>query len=206
MNSFKVGLDIDGCLADFQQSFIDIGQQLGLGDQIPTTKAEWITWNPCKPEVFGMIWNQIKDDHYFWLDLGCLARALNFYDLGPFDYITARPVPSRVSSAWLKIHNFPVRKVETVGRLDSKLEFIRSMKLDFFLEDRFEAFLEINQQTDCVCLLLQTQYNINRLEEIPNILNHLVVENVQEYFDHIHFSGSALQSLSRHNELHEELL
>ena len=178
---FNVGLDIYGVLANFLQGFLDLGHQMGFGDEMLTI-AEWTVWDPFKEETFRTIWDALKDDPEFWLNLSPTNENLNFHELR-LGYITARPIPMDITLRWLKKHGFPINGCTTVAYNQSKVVYVKWFNLDFFLEDRFEAFLEINQNSDCICFLLLSPYTRPRLDEIPDNLRHYTVESVQEYLD-----------------------
>ncbi len=153
MNVPRVGLDIDGVLADFMAGMIYQAKARGM---IVPERSAWITgWSgfPGFDEVF----REVMGDSTFWLELPAYADALNSKDFEVAAYITARPIDGAVTHAWLMKHGFPNAAVITVGG-DSKLDAIKSHNIGVYVEDRPENFDEIND-AGTVCFLMDRPWN-----------------------------------------------
>lgn len=146
-SSARIGLDIDEVLADF------VG---GMMNKYPTTmKTRAVYWNDYElirnfPEVSG--------DLEFWSGL---KPKLDPESL-PFEpqcYITSRPVPTVVTEKWLADNKFPKAPVLTVGQeIKTKVEGAVSQKLDLFVDDCYQNFVELNKNKIC-CLLYDAPHN-----------------------------------------------
>lgn len=136
----KIGLDIDEVLADF------VG---GMMERFPDMKERSIYWNdPYINEHF----NEIKNDEEFWLNLKCKIK----HDEIPFEphcYITARPISTELTKQWLKNNGFPDAPVYTVAHGMSKIQVAKDSGITWFVDDRFENFVELNKAGICTFLL-----------------------------------------------------
>lgn len=136
----KIGLDIDGVLADFNQSFIEY-----IG-----TANEPNHWYYDYKAVDSKLWDILKDDLDFWLNLKSysLGQDLPFE---PVVYVTSRPIPSEVSMKWIESNHFPCSPVETVN--GNKVEILKKYDIDIFVDDKYSNFLELNEAGICTYLL-----------------------------------------------------
>lgn len=133
----RIALDIDGVLADFAKGFLEhmvsLGKITEAESQLPIT-----SWNDWR---FRNNFHYILENEDFWLSLTpiCNSNELLF---DPCCYITARPIPTEVTKAWLDHHNFPSAPIETVGVDASKLDALKRNSVEIFVEDRYENWLE----------------------------------------------------------------
>jgi len=144
----RIGLDIDGVLADFEKAFLEyMGKQ---GHEITS-------WND---PLFRKYFKLVSDDHSFWVNLD-KTEDLKNKPLGfnPKVYITARPVPTEVTEYWLfEKNHFPMAPVETVGHDNSKVEICKKYKLDLFVDDAYHNYEELNR-AGVPCLLRTRKHN-----------------------------------------------
>lgn len=149
----KIGIDVDGVLADFNTAFIArcikvTGRDLFGPKFVPTT------WN--YPESVGYtreevsaVWKDITEDRAFWYRIGwymdvdqealrrlCVDREHDVY------FITARPgLQAKLQTElWLapQIKTFP-----TVLITSHKGLAARTLDLDFYIDDRYENVLDV---------------------------------------------------------------
>lgn len=130
MKISNLALDVDGVLANFSEGLIDEANLRGLGEAFPTGWRASRCWemSPRFYEVFRAV--SISAD--FWSGLHPLPGTSR--EITPAIYLTARPIPSEVTAAWLKTHGFPDAPVVTVERPEEKLEVLRSRGL-FLVDD-----------------------------------------------------------------------
>ena len=76
----------------------------------------------------------------------------------PHCYVTARPVDTAITEAWIRSNGFPVRPVYTVPAGTSKVDVIRASGIDIFVDDNFGNFQEINSAGIC-CYLFDAPHN-----------------------------------------------
>lgn len=151
MSRIKTGLDVDNCLSDFVKGMFD------WFDEPYRVVTEW-------DDIFIRdSFHHIINDEKFWLTLPILSHP----DDIRFDvecYITARSIPSEITAEWLYTKGFPVAPVITVGALkcgthNSKIDAVIDMKLDVFVDDHVTHWQEINDNTNCLCLLFDQPHN-----------------------------------------------
>lgn len=156
MNDIRIGLDIDGVLANFAQAFIERAKAMGVGEHFP---AHWTLWDRWMygGEHFSVVWEAITHDHSFWLDdIKSFDDAYVHFDVQ--GYITHRPVPTEVSRAWLNRHGFPDAPVITVTGKGSKVQAARDLGIDVFVDDKYDNFVELND-AGILCLLYDRPHN-----------------------------------------------
>jgi len=101
-------LDIDGVLADFTKSFFQRASDLGLKDIFPSGDEEYVYLNCGVPKKhFKIVWDSVKDDEDFWLNIEVIPGTLESLTFKPFAYITHRPIANEISIAWLHKNKFP---------------------------------------------------------------------------------------------------
>lgn len=192
-----VGYDLDGVLADFLGGIIEEARYYPhLSATLPKSPE---TWDIYRPVGFDSIFNRVKECPSFWLGLEPREEALTrdhlrFMREFAVVYITARPIPTSVSTEWILHSRFPLRPVVTadfkVGVLNRLAE--TSNSIDYFIEDSLEQFKAINKQTDTTCLLLNTPSNItldnsycdlrfNTLTEIINFIQEKEGVNADQF-------------------------
>ena len=135
----RIGLDIDGVLADFVGSF-------GIDRDIEC-------WND--PEVISL-WNEKKLSKGFaeWsLGIKPLVSSLPFE---PVAYITARPESeSKITQDWLDVNGFP-RAPLSCGV--NKVEACKKYDVEIFVDDSYDNFLELND-AGIFCYQMNQTYN-----------------------------------------------
>lgn len=159
----KIGLDIDEVLADW----------LGAWAEREGRTDPFLFWSfdANMKEKYA----KLKDDKEFWLNI---KPRINPKDL-PFEpacYITARTIPSELTAQWIAKHNFPQVPVYTVGLDGSKVELAKKAGIDWFVDDRYENFVEMNNAGICT-FLMDCEHNrrydvgykrIKSLQELAN--------------------------------------
>lgn len=143
----KVGLDIDEVLADWLGSWM-------------------IKWNIERPKTWffdRQIMEKFKtmreagELDQFYLDLKPLVSPCDI-PFEPHCYVTSRPVDTSISEQWLDQWGFPTKPVHTVKLNESKVEVIKSLGIDIFIDDRFDNFVELNR-AGINCLLMDSAHN-----------------------------------------------
>lgn len=153
----RIGLDIDGVLANFLQGFIDRASQLGVEQHFPRNWWEWTTHYHGDQTVFDYVWATVTDDPAFWSKLEPLVRPSKIV-FPVAAYVTARPCPADISLAWLVAHGFPEAPVRTVPYGSSKVADLKALGITEFIDDNVGNFEEINR-ADIKCFLWNTPVN-----------------------------------------------
>ena len=126
----KIGLDVDGVLADFTGHLLT---KLGYPKHIP------VHWNdPIIRNGFELY----KHDKQFWLDIPPLVTRedINFE---PHAYITARSIDEEVTKAWLDKYHLPTAKIFSIGIGESKVEVAKKSGVEIFVDDNFDNFIQL---------------------------------------------------------------
>lgn len=127
----KIGLDIDGVLADFT------GHLMNINNTPDHTPKHWN--DPIVRKAFELV----KKDPNFWLGIPPLLTREDI-PFEPHCYITARSIDSEVTKEWLHKHGFPTAPVYSVGNGESKVKIAKEAGIDLFIDDSYENFLELN--------------------------------------------------------------
>jgi len=163
-SNIKIGYDIDGVLADFNSyfhSYLDIDRE----------NKEVYHWND--PFILSNF-SRISSDEKFWLNIPALNKPENIY-FEPVAYITSRTISPEISKKWLDENHFPSAKVYNTKEY-SKLELCKQLGIDFFIDDSYENFCDMNNG-GIKCFLYSQSYNlkyevgglrVNGLSELKN--------------------------------------
>lgn len=138
INGLRIGLDIDGVLACFSCGVLKRARQMGLEQDFPESCEEVDPWDMSHrfSEVMKDAW---RDDE-FWLGLPALTTYIPFT---PYVYITSRQISSITTMQWLDKYGFPHAPVITVSNPKQKLEHIKNLKLDIFVDDLHDTVRDI---------------------------------------------------------------
>lgn len=156
----RIGLDIDECIADFTTMY-------GETVNTTTTPSHWsfcynITSNFDKWATDGTL-------NAKYLDINPL---LNGADL-PFEpacYITHRPISTAITEQWLLKHGFPLKPVYGAKNREDKTKIALAEKLDYFIDDNYNTFVEMNKAGVC-CFLMDASHNQKYNVGYKRILN-----------------------------------
>jgi uncharacterized HAD superfamily protein len=160
----KVYLDIDGVLADFEKSFLEY---------LSLPNYEATDWNDYR---FRDNFNKILTDETFWLNIEPLIKPEEL--IYPIKgYVTARPIPSEITSKWLEKNGFPKAEIITVGVDKSKVDFLKE-NADIFIDDSIQNFVDC-QSNGILCYLMSRPHNIKY------DVGYYRCNNIKEFFNKI---------------------
>lgn len=152
MNHKRVGLDIDGVLADFSSAFCNRLGIKGLGNK---------SWYMSYKAKDSDSWKYLIEDKDFWLGLKPLIDPDSLI-FEPVAYVTSRMVPKEWTEEWLERNGFPCNEVVVVpangGEHESKVDEIRKRDIDLFVDDHYKNFIELNQ-AGIKCFLQDSYHN-----------------------------------------------
>lgn len=141
----KIGLDIDGVLADFVKA---INLAAGTQSHVP------LHWNdPIIRDTF----EKVKPKYEFWRNIPVLTAAKDI-PFEPHCYITTRSVDPMITQEWLDKHQFPRATLYTLGSGVSKVEVAKKADIDVFVDDNFDNFRELNA-AGVFCYLFDAPHN-----------------------------------------------
>jgi uncharacterized HAD superfamily protein len=144
----KILIDIDGVIAAFGEHFINY---LGFEDKSQPTKWE--------DKRFVENIHKVDNDSNFWLTIPRLVEPsdIKFKISG---YCTARNISKKVTELWLRNNGFPEAPVYSVGLGKSKVEILKEVGCDLFIDDSESNFKEINE-AGIKCHLMTRSHNLN---------------------------------------------
>jgi hypothetical protein len=166
LNLPKIGLDIDGVLADWTGAWAKVFPELSA------TPASWYF-----DRVVGKRFQAMRDAgtlDEFYLNLEPLMKPEDI-PFEPHCYITSRPVSKEISEQWLDKHGFPSKPVYTIDLKMSKVQVAKNAEIEIFIDDSFENFVELNNAGICTYLYTASwnkKYDVghlrlNSLKELP---------------------------------------
>lgn len=141
LNPKRIFLDVDEVLARFTKSWCERWEIVE-----PTS---WYFDRHIVQRFDEMREKGELDDFYLNLEVLTPASEIPFEPAG---YVTSRPVSSEITERWLDMNGFPHRPVYTVGLGESKVDVIKKINCDIFVDDRFDNFVELNKAGICTYL------------------------------------------------------
>lgn len=157
----RIGLDIDGVLADFVGQLIKLGV---LKDRPSnwnfSNHIDWLAAIDLDPELF-------------WSTLEPVEKNLLF-TFEPVCYITKRyKCDKEWILNWLMKCKFPVAPIEIISYEQSKVDIAKNYQLNYFVDDSFVNFCELNN-AGITCFLMSASHNLK------NNVGHLRIERLQD--------------------------
>jgi hypothetical protein len=146
LTGLKVGLDIDGVIADFISHLL-----CSIGEDPARDVNHW------NDPVIRVGFEKIKTNPEFWTTIPVLTYPADI-PFEPCCYVTARSVDSCVTQKWLDENGFPAAPLISLGHNESKVETLKRLGVDVFIDDRFENFQELNAN-GILCYLFDAPHN-----------------------------------------------
>lgn len=146
----KIGLDIDGVLADFNGAYTSFtSTQTGA----------------------NITYEELDKIESFWMNIEPLLWPKDIPFI-PTAYITSRRIPTEWTEAWLEKHKFP--KAPVYSKITLKSYLINSLDLDIFVDDLYENYLEITKSGKLCYLFTQPWNEHYKTDRRIKTLNQLV--------------------------------
>ena len=142
LNPFRVGLDIDEVICSFTDAW---AKKYNIKD----APEAWYYDRLMTKRFDDMKRLRQLDNFYLSLKPKINPKEIPFE---PTCYVTSRPVDTKITEQWLDKHGFPAAPVITVPLGASKVEALKSQKIDIFVDDRYENFTELNKAGVCTYL------------------------------------------------------
>lgn len=115
----------------------------------------------------------LAKDKEFWLDLPCIRKP----DFVPLAYVSSRGIPEEWTKLWLEKNGLPCRPVHHVPWNASKVEKLKELGAEYFVDDRFENFIEA-ESNGITSFLMDANHNqhydvgYRRIKELK--LKHII--------------------------------
>jgi 5'(3')-deoxyribonucleotidase len=191
----RIGIDVDGVLADFNTSFIERVIQVTGKDLFPARPFDILVWD--YPQSYGYtskevsaVWENIKADPTFWYSLAPYGDTLdalatirdlaNYHDIY---FITARPgiVAKQQTERWLRSMGGDPSWGPTVLISSDKLGCVKALGIELYIDDKTENCQ--STQLACSTLLMSRPWNrkAERLTRVNTLMDFL---NVIRYTHH----------------------
>ena len=162
LNTVKIGLDIDGVIADF------------AGHLFNTVGIEPHVVHHWNDPIINTHFNSLKKDVEFWKTMPKLIEPSEV----PFEvhaYITSRSIDPEITKQWLDSNGFPIADLYCVGHNESKVDVALKSGIDIFVDDKFENFQELNNAGICTFLMDAShnqRYNVGykRIKSLKELL------------------------------------
>lgn len=185
----KIGLDLDGVVADFSQRFVELADLLYGFDLKAEEQTGWqYEYNgvPLDSRYVDAIWQHIEETPNFWMTLDTLPdsqilteKALEYNLI----FITARGLCKGMSledqaANWLRRNYYIPNPQVIVSRDKGKL--VNALGLNAFIDDRPENCIDIaNNAPNCKVFIHAAPYNTQYVSSYAGITR---TKNLPEFF------------------------
>lgn len=189
--SLRVGVDLDGVLADFitayRQRIIDV-----TGKDLFPDHTRWDSWNfeqDCgysKADV-SKVWRELAEDLSFWRELpeypwtrSAMEQLGKLWQDSEADiyFITSRPGPTVKNQTEMWLDEFE-GVAPTVLISSEKGLCCKALKLDVYIDDKVENCQDVVRDSpDTLCFMLAQPWN----RVIPGVAR---ISTISQFFDAI---------------------
>jgi len=138
----KIVLDVDEVVCDWQG-----GYRKFTGE-----KLEANYWDSSYNTTDKL--NELASNKEFWMGLECIRKP----DFIPHAYVSSRGIPVEWTKEWLESKGLPCREVIHVPWGSSKVEALKKLGAEIFIDDRFENFREV-QNAGITSFLMDASHN-----------------------------------------------
>lgn len=145
LKSRKFGLDVDEVCADFCGAWF---QRHG-GVERPNS------WGFDK-QIYERL-TACKEDSEFWLSLAPIFDPLTL-PAEPTCYVSHRVCDSSLTEEWLYNNGFPTAPVVTVKNREDKVNVLKEMGVEVFVDDNYDTFKEF-RHAGMLCYLFDRAHN-----------------------------------------------
>lgn len=188
----KIGLDIDGVLADFVTPFLQLLERRVGGpsiDPASITDPNFQHHPFLTREIIHDCMVETSYDPGFWRMLAPLPSPNQWQSLNELSrdnevvFITHRWVRDSydindVTCAWLRRHGIDNPVVHFTQELKSQL--VKQMRVGLFVDDRHENCEDVATQTDAVVMMPHRPYNqsfahpkVQRIQDLDQLFSYL---------------------------------
>lgn len=142
----KIGTDLDDCIISWVKPWSE-----KFGQDIP---KDWYFSYDTRNHFENLKGEELNE---FYANLPALIKPEEIsFDISC--YITARTIDENITKNWIEKNLFPTKPVYTVGFGQSKVEAAREAGIDWFIDDNYETYLEMNK-AGITCFLMTAEHN-----------------------------------------------
>lgn len=180
---FRIGIDVDDCLAAFCQEFARLAHE-EHGTALDLRPVDWLWSNfGLDQQQVSAIWDKVQQTHNFWLNLKKLP-TVDAFDVALLDQHTLFFITSRAPSAGLPVEKQTAIWLQRIGFSHpsvivsaNKGELAEALQLDALIDDRPENCLAVRGMAPgCKTFLMSSSHN-----RTFNSLGIIRVENLSEF-------------------------
>ncbi len=181
----EVGFDIDGVVADTMEAFIRLARDdYGIATILPEHITDFMVEDclDIEPDIVDAIFARLLNEP-LQAGLTPMAHAVQvlteFADSAPLTFITARPARAPIEE-WL-ITNlgrdiYKKTRLIATGEHDSKAEYIKEMGLKYFIDDRAQTCILLEQE-DIIPIVYNQPWNAGR-HNLASVDNWLAIRDM----------------------------
>lgn len=163
----NVFLDIDDVIFDWGAAY---------ASRFKTTVPKYWTNSKLKSDRL----NLLSKEKGFWLNL----PVKNVPNFQPKGFVSARGIPKAWTEESLKKFNIPGRSnVNQVHWGVSKLDLLKELKCEIFIDDKVATFKELNKN-GIFCLLMDAPHNQNVKTDYR--IDNLNINNIMKMYNKLH--------------------
>lgn len=154
----KIALDVDGVLANFGKAFKERCEIEGVAEYMHNWDEQPYWHHPYNT---GEVWGKVKEDYDFWFNIEPLVNPVEM-PFEPVAYVTHRFID--VTTDWIQANGFPCAPVYTVHPTETKVNILKEIGADIFVDDKYQNFQEVNDaqrrgELDTICYLYDAPHN-----------------------------------------------
>jgi hypothetical protein len=132
----KIGIDIDGILADWT------GAWNKIYPDVLATPSSWFFDRKVGRRFRAMNAEGTLNEFYMNIEPLLKPEDLPFE---PHCYITSRPVSKEITEQWLDKYHFPAKPVHSIDVTESKVDVAKNAGIEIFIDDCYDNFVELNK-------------------------------------------------------------
>ena len=145
MKKLNIFLDIDDVVAAWQESYCR-----------EFNKKPAKSWNENREEMNYHL-SLLKKRRSFWINI----PIKHFPNFQPNGYLSARSIPKSWTKEFMRRNKIPGRSnINQVPWNVSKINKLKEMKVDIFIDDKVETFMDCHK-AGIFCLLMDACHNQN---------------------------------------------
>lgn len=155
-----IALDVDGVVCNWWGGILRTGKKMGLRDKLPMHE-NWINKWYGSGAAFNKVWDAVKNDKDWWMDLEPIKGALESINFDVECFLTARPVDPNITMLWLKKNGFERWKTVRNSGGYKKVDVMKHFGYRVLVDDKPDILEEVRACSDAPvrCYLMDQPWN-----------------------------------------------